>query len=202
MVVHSRLLLVLFSLQWNEIAASLLRGVLADDVVMARAPKASLEAAAFKPALVHTGTVGRRDVFDDDMVFEGDIEDDSSAEAQLERMHLNDLLGYSAKQAEESERTDVEASADGADEEDDADAEAAMDEAVQRHHNRFRRQERAEEEEEQEEEEDQQREAEQEDHDDYNDEEHNEHDRHRSVHDDYSDEEHTAHDTEYRQADN
>merc|ERR1719217_1345326 len=121
-----RISLVLFAALCRQQEASVLRGRLDPKV-----------------AMLESKSAAHRDVnYDDDMMFEGDVDDESSAEAQLERMHLNDLLGYSAKQAEEDERTDVEESS-GDEEEDDADSEAAVDEAMQR----FHREERGEEEE-------------------------------------------------------
>lgn len=100
----------LLACQWATVEAALLRGVSADSKLLLRKSGSS------------------DDDFDNDMLFAGDIDDEGSAESQLERMHLNDLLGYSAKQAEEDERTDVEES--GVESEDDADAEAAVDDAM------------------------------------------------------------------------
>merc|ERR1719409_2358604 len=79
-----------------------------------------------------------RDVDDDtnyDVDDEADDEtDESSADKQLERLHLNDLLGYSEKEAEDNEKRDMEEAAGTQDTMDDADEEAALDEAEAEEH--------------------------------------------------------------------
>lgn len=58
-----------------------------------------------------------------------------SADKELERMHLNNLLGYSEKEAEEDEKGDIEEKdAEDGTGEDDADQEAALDEAEAEEH--------------------------------------------------------------------
>jgi len=90
-------------------------------------------APATKPrvALMQT-RAAHRDV-DNESDDESDYDDDeSSADKQLARMHLNELMGYSSQEAEDDERSGIENTAE--DVKDDADDEAAVEEVVEEEH--------------------------------------------------------------------
>merc|ERR1719215_1449771 len=104
MEVPSGLLFVLLIASLATLDAELLRGAASENKVAASAPKGA--------ALLQTHSADD-DIdsdADEDMMFEGDVDDETSAESQLAKMHLADMLGYSQEEQEQNDRMDVEES--------------------------------------------------------------------------------------------